>query len=263
MKKTLATIILACTMGSTSAYAQTSAPLGSLDLPGAAPTMEQLQAVSPALASYTEGLLLDEVWDRDGLSKRDRSIVTLAALVARNQVIEMPYHVRLALDNGVTPAEVSELITHLALYSGWANAMAAVAVTADVFEERGVKPEQVPSAAPELLPLDKKAEEKRATFVEGAYGEVSPGVVHYTTEALFLDLWLRPALEPRDRSLVTVSALIAAGKVEQVPFHLNKAMDNGLTREQASEVLTHLAFYAGWPNVFSALPVVKEVFAKR
>jgi 4-carboxymuconolactone decarboxylase len=62
---------------------------------------------------------------------------------------------------------------------------------------------------------------------------------------------------------VTVSALIAAGKVEQVPFHLNKAMTNGLSKEQASEVLTHLAFYAGWPNVFSAMPVVKKVFADR
>jgi 4-carboxymuconolactone decarboxylase len=60
-----------------------------------------------------------------------------------------------------------------------------------------------------------------------------------------------------------VSALIASGQVEQVPYHLNRAMDNGLTQEQASEVLTHLAFYAGWPNVFSALPVAKGVFEKR
>jgi 4-carboxymuconolactone decarboxylase len=78
-----------------------------------------------------------------------------------------------------------------------------------------------------------------------------------------LGLWLRPDLAPRDRSLVTVSALIASGQVAQVPFHLNRAMDNGLTRAQASEALTHLAFYAGWPNVFSALPVAKDVFEKR
>ena len=80
---------------------------------------------------------------------------------------------------------------------------------------------------------------------------------------LFRDLWLRPALAPRDRSLVTVSALVAAGQVAQIPYHLNRAMDNGLTKAQASEVLTQLAFYAGWPNVFSALPVAKDVFAKR
>ena len=74
---------------------------------------------------------------------------------------------------------------------------------------------------------------------------------------------LRPALEPRDRSLATVSALISAGRVEQLPFHLNRAMNNGLTKAEASEVLTHLAFYAGWPKVFSALPVAREVFEAR
>ncbi len=73
----------------------------------------------------------------------------------------------------------------------------------------------------------------------------------------------RPDLAPRDRSLTTVSALIAAGQVELIPYHLNRAMDNGLTQEQASEVLTHLAFYAGWPNVFSAVPVVGGVFDER
>ena len=92
---------------------------------------------------------------------------------------------------------------------------------------------------------------------------VSPALERYTQRTLFGDLWLRPALTPRDRSLVTVSALIAAGQVAQIPYHLNRAMDHGLTQTQASEVLTHLAFYAGWPNVFSALPVVKTVFAAR
>lgn len=92
---------------------------------------------------------------------------------------------------------------------------------------------------------------------------VAPGVVRYTTTALFTDLWLRPALPPRDRSLVTVSALIAASHVAQVPFHLNRAMDNGLTQEEVSEVLTQLAFYAGWPCVFSAIPVVEGVLEER
>jgi 4-carboxymuconolactone decarboxylase len=63
--------------------------------------------------------------------------------------------------------------------------------------------------------------------------------------------------------LVTVSALIASGQVAQITYHLDRAMDNGLTKAQASEALTHLAFYAGWPNVFSAIPVVKSAFEKR
>jgi 4-carboxymuconolactone decarboxylase len=226
-------------------------------------TRTDIQLVSPALDRYTQVSLLGELWKRPGLSPRDRSIATLAALIARNQTIEMPYYFNLALDNGVKPSEISEMITHLAFYSGWPNAMAAVAIVKDTFAQRGVQADQLPAASPKLLPLDQAAERKRAASVQQNVGPVSPGLVQYTGELVFHDLWLRPDLAPRDRSLVTVSALIASGQVAQIPFHLNRAMDNGLTKAQASEVLTHLAFYAGWPNVFSAVPVVKGVFDSR
>jgi len=222
-----------------------------------------LGAVAPALQIYAQERLLGDVWKRPDLSLRDRSIVTLAALIARNQTAEMPHHFQLALDNGVKPAEISEIVTHLAFYSGWGNAMSTVAVAKEVFASRHINAEQLAPAADKLLPLDEAAEAQRAAHVEQSFGATSPGVVKYTGEVLFRDLWLRPALAPRDRSLVTVSALVACGQVAQIPYHLNRAMDNGLTQPQASEVLTQLAFYAGWPNVFSALPVVKEVFEKR
>lgn len=226
-------------------------------------TLDDVRAVAPALEKHARGTLLGDLWKRPGLAPRDRSIVTLAALIARNQTIELDHHLDLALDNGVQPREISEIITHLAFYAGWANAMSAVAVAKDVLARRGVGADQLPAASPEPLPLDEEAETRRTTLVERQFGAVAPGVVRYTTDVLFRDLWLRPDLAPRDRSLVTVSALIAAGQVAQMPYHLGKAMDNGLTQEQAGEVITHLAFYAGWPNPFSALPVAKEVFEKR
>jgi len=191
------------------------------------------------------------------------AFVTLAALIARNQTIEMPFYLNLALDNGVKPSEISEIVTHLAFYSGWANAMSAVGVVKDVFAAHKIGTDQLPAASPKLLPLNEAAEAQRAARNEQQFGAVAPGVLQYTTDILFLDLWLRPDLAPRDRSLVTVSSLIATGQVAQIPYHLNRAMDNGLTQEQGAEVLTQLAFYAGWPNVFSALPVAKEVFDKR
>jgi 4-carboxymuconolactone decarboxylase len=224
---------------------------------------KDMHMVAPALEKYTQDRLLGEVWKRPGLSARDRSIVTLAALIARNQTIEMAFYLNLALDNGVKPREICEIITHLAFYSGWANAVSAVAVAKDLFAARGIGADQLPAASPPLLPLNEAAEADRAARVGQQFGEVAPGVVQYTTDILFRDLWLRPDLAPRDRSLVTVSALIATGQVAQVPYHLNRAMDNGLTQSQAAEVVTHLAFYVGWPNVFSALPVAKEVFEKR
>jgi len=225
-------------------------------------TVNNSRYVALALEKYAQGPITD-LWKRPGLTPRDRSIVTIAALIARNQTIEMPYYFNLALDNGVKPREISEIITHLAFYSGWANAMSAVAVAKDVFANRKIGADELRPPSPSLLPLDKDAEAKRAANVEQQFGKVAPGIVQCTTDVLFRDLWLRPDLAPRDRSLVTVSALIASGQVAQITYHLNRAMDNGLTQEQAGEVVTHLAVYAGWPNAFAALPVVKDVFEKR
>ena len=227
------------------------------------PTPEQLAAVAPALAKLTQDDILGKLWSRPGLSKRDRSVVTLAAVITRNQAAELGPQLDHALNNGVAASEISELITHLAFYAGWGNAMGAVLPAHEAFTRHQVDIASLPQVQETLLPLNEAAEAQRAAFVESTFGTTAPGVVQNTTDYLFRDLWLRPALAPRDRSLVTVAALVAAGQVAQVPYHLNRAMDNGLTQAQAAEVLTHLAFYAGWPNIFSAMPVFKEVFAGR
>lgn len=249
-------LALLLSMGAADAAAQTGSQTGSL-------SHTDVQSVSPALGRYAAEKLADGLWKRPGLSGRDRSIITVAAVITRNQGILLPEQVSLAVDNGVKPAELSEIITHLAFYAGWGSAMAAAAITKQVFEERKIGADQLPKAVVELLPLDRKAEADRAARVERGMGPASPGLVRDTTEVLFRDLWLRPDLAPRDRSLVTVSALISAGQVEQIPYHLNRAMDNGLTCAEASEVISHLAYYAGWPNAFSAAPVARAVFEKR
>jgi 4-carboxymuconolactone decarboxylase len=247
-----------------------AAALASLSLLGASiaqadptKTREDVRAVAPALEKYRDNTVLGDVWKRPGLGPRDRSIVTLAALVARNQAAEMPFYLGLALDNGVKPAEISELITHLAFYSGWGNAMAAIAVAKDVFAQRKIGADQLPPVSPPLLALNEAAEADRAKRVGDLFGATFPGVVHYTTDVLFRDLWLRPGLAPRDRSLVTVSALTASGQIAQLTGHLNIGMNNGLTQAEIAEAITHLAFYVGWPNVFSAMPIAKDVFEKR
>lgn len=222
----------------------------------------EVSQVAPAFMHYSHDVLC-KLWERPELSPRDRSIVTLAALISRDQTNELPYYVDQALDNGVKPREISEIITHLAFYASRANALSAVPIVRQVFAERKIGTEQLPAAEPKLLALDEATEAKRAQLVSQSFGSTAPGLVQYTTDVLFRDLWLRPDLAPRDRSLVTVSALIASGYVAQLPYHLNKAMDGGLTQTQAGEVITHLAFYIGWPNAFSALPVAKDVFEKR
>jgi 4-carboxymuconolactone decarboxylase len=203
---------------------------------------------------------LGSVWKRSELSRRDRSLVTLTALIARNQTNELPFYLGLALDNGIKPAEMSETITHLAFDAGWGNATSVAASVKAVFTARKIGANQLPAIAPAPLPLNEAAEADRAKRVGEQFGAVAPGFVQNTTDVLFRDLWLRPDLAPRDRSLITVSALVATGQVAQIPYQLGRALDNGLTKEQ--EALTHLAFYVGWPNAFSALPVFKDVFER-
>lgn len=222
-----------------------------------------IASVSPALAAFVHERIQGEVWQRPLMSARDRSIATVAALIARSQTVDMPTQFATALDHGVKPAELSEIILHLSFYTGLGNALAAIPAAKQIFVARGVGVDALPPAAGARLQLNEAAEAARAAGVLQNFGAVAPGVVQYTTDVLFRDLWLRPALVPRDRSLVTVAALVATGQVAQVPYHLNRAMDNGLTQSEASELLTHLAFYTGWPSVFSAMPVFKDVFAKR
>jgi 4-carboxymuconolactone decarboxylase len=94
-----------------------------------------------------------------------------------------------------------------------------------------------------------------------AFGDFAPGLVHYTDQVLFDEVWERDDLSKRDRSLITVAALVATGKAEQLTFHLDYARQNGVTETELKEAITHLAFYTGWPNAMSAMTVAKRIFA--
>jgi 4-carboxymuconolactone decarboxylase len=93
-------------------------------------------------------------------------------------------------------------------------------------------------------------------------GDIAPKLAQLTDSVLFGDVWARPQLSQRDRSLVTVSALIAMNHPDQLRSHLRRARENGLTRDELIETITHLAFYAGWPSAITAVTVAREVFAE-
>jgi 4-carboxymuconolactone decarboxylase len=104
---------------------------------------------------------------------------------------------------------------------------------------------------------------KRATAAQIAIGDIAPKLADLTDDVLFGDVWERPQLSKRDRSLVTCAALVATGKTEQMDFHFPNAIKNGVTREELVEMITHLAFYVGWPNAMSAVNRAKALFAKK
>src|SRR5581483_2636076 len=92
------------------------------------------------------------------------------------------------------------------------------------------------------------------------FGDIAPALAGYTDDVLFGDVWKRPGLAPRDRSLITVATLIALYRVNELPFHLKYALKNGVTRDELVEMITHLAFYAGWPCASTAVGIARKVF---
>jgi len=97
---------------------------------------------------------------------------------------------------------------------------------------------------------------------ENLIGNFAPKLVELTDRVLFDDIWERKELSKRDRSLITVAALVALNRPDQLRFHLNYAVQNGVKQEELIEVITHLAFYSGWPNAMSAILIAKEIFSK-
>lgn len=106
------------------------------------------------------------------------------------------------------------------------------------------------------------AESKELSPAQKLVGDFAPKLAELTDDVLFGDVWARAELSPRDRSLVTVAALIANGNTEQLTGHLSRAKQNGLSESELAEVIIHLAFYAGWPRAMSAVRVAREVFKK-
>src|SRR5882724_12681311 len=96
----------------------------------------------------------------------------------------------------------------------------------------------------------------------GPYADIAPALDDYTQRVLFGDVWERPGLSKRDRSLITVAALVAGYRTNELPFHLQRALENGVMKEELIELITHLAFYSGWPTANSALPIARRVFAE-
>ena len=219
-----------------------------------------IRAAAPALETYARPPLRR---GREAARPVAARPLTLAVLIASRQTVEMPYYVNLASTTASRRRKSLRSSRISRSTRGWANAMSAVAATKEVFAQRRIGSDQLSPVSPTLLPLNEAAEHERATRVGQQFGAVSPESCSTPPTSCSAISGCARTSRPGIGVLVTISALIASGQVAQLGSHLHRAMDNSLTQPQVSEVLTHLAFYAGWPNVFSALPVAKDVFEKR
>jgi 4-carboxymuconolactone decarboxylase len=113
-----------------------------------------------------------------------------------------------------------------------------------------------PPAASDTAPAQQQSRAQQL------YGDIAPKMAELTDNVLYGDIWERPGLSKRDRSLVTIAALIALNRPDQLRSHINLGHQNGLTKDEIVETITHMAFYSGWPSAVSSLAIAKEVFQK-
>lgn len=221
-----------------------------------APSGPRQQRFAPGLAMLTDDVLYGDVWRRPELSARDRSLVTVAVLIATGKTAQLAGHVGRALDNGLQPSEASGLLTHLAIYCGWPNAVSALEIYEQVYTARKVDTATL-RATGQRLPVP-GSDATRAKAVADEFGIVAPKFADLTNNVVFDDLWRRPDLTTRDRSLVTIAALAAMGDDDQLDVYVRRGTENGLTRAQIAEAMTHLGFYAGWGKATTAMRAVMK-----
>lgn len=228
-------------------------PAGTLPTAGR-PSGTLQPKVAPGLATLTDDVLFGDVWNRTELSPRDRSLVTISVLIATGKSAQLSGHLGRALTNGVTPSEASGLLAHLAIYSGWPNAVSALEVYDQVYTARKIDTTTLRPVAPRAsVPASDAA---RARAVTEEFGTVAPKFTQLTNDVVFEDLWRRSELSPRDRSLATIAAMAAMGEDAQLDSYLRRGVESGLTRAQIIEAATHLGFYAGWPKAAKAIAAV-------
>lgn len=214
-----------------------------------------LYAGSPYLRELRNSLVYGEVWERPQLSKRDRSLITIAVLQALVRE-ELAIHIPRGLDNGLTPEEISEIILHVTLYAGWPTGVQASLTAASIFEERGLSLGKLPRAPA-------GTETSMPNSLSDTYTAV-PRLGELRNSLLYGDIWARPLLSKRDRSLITIAVNQALSTTNELRLHINHALDeNRVTPQEISEVILHITFYAGWPAAVNAERLATASFETR
>jgi len=209
---------------------------------------------SPYLGQIRNTYLYGNLWERPQLSARDRSLVTIAVNQALYATDELRIHIDRGLDNGVTQAEIAELIPHVLWYAGFPTGVNAARVASEVFRERGLD-----------IPSESSPRESRADAEPEFPGvlQATPYLTELLNQVLYAETWERPELSPRDRSLITIAVNTALYRTGEINTHVRRGLDNGLTREQISEIIHHVTWYAGFPAGVNASRVAAEAFEDR
>ena len=217
-----------------------------------------------------------EMWDRPQLSRRDRSLMIISVLSAQARDEELELHTQVGLNHGLTRVEIEEVLLHTAAYAGFPAAMAssrridaALRKAENVEELTG----RMPASAKSDAERDRDAADVMRTLTGGRAAPDPADALAGMSASLgdlgivafrwaFGEIWSRPELSRRDRSLVVIAILTALGQVHELAFHVPAGLNHGLTRVEIEEVMTHLGLYAGIPRAVDAIRAARVAFAK-
>lgn len=232
--------------------------------------VDALGDIAPDLADLTISFAYGQVYSRPGLDLRQRQLVTVAALASMGGAEpQLKFHIAGALNAGGSPAEIVELMTHLAVYAGFPAALNGVFAAKAVFGEKGIV-----AGATRAAPRTSRYDDGLARLreIDGAAGEhvidslrdIAPDLGRFIIEFGFGDIYTRPGLDLLSRELATVAALATTGSATpQLKVHMHGLLNVGGTREQLVEVITQIAVYAGFPRAINAALAAKDVLETR
>jgi 4-carboxymuconolactone decarboxylase len=220
--------------------------------------------------------VVGEMWARPVLSRRDRSLIVVSTLMAQARDEELLLHTQIAVRNGLTRTELEELLVQVAAYAGFPAAMASSRVVDEGLRAvEGVERLSDRSPAPQKSDAerDRDAMNVYRTISGGRGGEDSAVDLERITGAIggvgelayrwaFGEIWCRPELARRDRSLAVIAILTWLGAVEELAIHVPAGLNHGLSREEIESAITHLALYSGFPRAVEAMRAARKAFAK-
>lgn len=225
-----------------------------------------------ALGSFAVDYIFGDLWSRPALNKRDRSLIVIAVLTSINQLNQLRVHVRGGINHGLSPVEIREVVIHLCAYAGFPRALDAMAVVNEVLVKMGHATEDE-----KLSPAKKLDRLERQTLGVEGLNSISGGAYlanpeeglaalrsqlgdlgTMAAEFLFAEIWSREELSKRDRSLISVTALIALGRMEELDIHIPGAIHHGVSKEELKELMLMISAYVGFPFAVEGMRAVVD-----
>ncbi len=226
--------------------------------------------IAPDLHRILGEVLFGSVWTRPGLDMQTREMVTLSVLTVLQREAQLRRHLGNALNLGLTPEQIVEVLIHMTFYGGAPPTLNALGMAAEIFQERGINfvPQQVYDPNEDLESVFQRGVARRTELMGENAGGGRPGPVtnaerefgRLSTEYYWGSIWTRPGLDLRSRSICTISALTVLGRHGPLRSHVRGALHIGISQEEIIEVLIHTTFYGGIPFSREAMDIANEIF---